>query len=80
MMLEAIRVLLDHGVKENHIIFSTFLVAKTGGIRTLRRAFPGVLFVVGAIDEDLKEVDVEGRKFWNLSPGMGHIGDRYFTL
>ncbi|KAG9009091.1 Uridine kinase [Tulasnella sp. JGI-2019a] len=75
----AIRVLLDHGIKEEHIIFATFLVAKTGGIRTIRHAFPAVRFVIGAVDDTLTAVETEGRTFWNLSPGMGHIGDRYFT-
>ncbi|KAG9037881.1 Uridine kinase [Tulasnella sp. JGI-2019a] len=77
--VQAIRVLLDHGIKEEHIIFATFLVAKTGGIRTIRHAFPAVRFVIGAVDDTLTAVETEGRTFWNLSPGMGHIGDRYFT-
>ncbi|KAG9047342.1 Uridine kinase [Tulasnella sp. UAMH 9824] len=76
----AIRVLLDHGVPEDHIIFATFLIAHDGGIRALRRAFPLVRFVTGSIDEKIsREKGRRGeRDFYNLTPGMGHIGERYF--
>ncbi|OCH86072.1 armadillo/beta-catenin/plakoglobin [Obba rivulosa] len=86
----AIRVLLDHGVLPEHIIFVTFLVARSGGIHVLQRAFPGVRIVCAAIDDELREmwlpgVDegdgkavTEGRKAWVVEPGMGHIGDRYY--
>lgn len=82
----AIRVLLDHGVLPEHIIFVTFLVARTGGIHMLQRAFPGVRIVCAAVDDELREMwlaDVdegdgktatEGRKAWVVEPGMGHIG------
>lgn len=61
----AIRVLLDHGVPEDHIIFVTFLIAKHGGIVMLRKAFPRIQIVCSAVDNDLSErwlecVDVEG--------------------
>jgi hypothetical protein len=52
----AIRTLLDHGCRQDHIIFVTFLVAKTGGIHSLRKAFPGITFVCGAVDDDLREL------------------------
>lgn len=86
----AIRVLLDHGVPQDHIIFVTFLVAQCGGISLLQRAFPRVHVVCGAVDSGLREtwlegVDegegqggAEGRKVWVVEPGMGHIGDRYY--
>ncbi|EAU85440.1 uridine/cytidine kinase [Coprinopsis cinerea okayama7 len=85
----AIRVLLDHGVKEDHIIFVTFLVARTGGVSVLRRAFPGVKIICGAVDEHMKEgwmegykgegnPDGRGRAVWLMQPGMGQIGDRYY--
>lgn len=66
----AIRVLLDHGVPEDHIIFITFLVAKHGGIVMLRKAFPKVTIVCSAVDNDLSErwlecVDVEGEGLTN---------------
>ncbi|VDC04789.1 unnamed protein product [Peniophora sp. CBMAI 1063] len=90
----AIRVLLDHGIKQNHIIFVTFLVARRGGIAHLRRAFPEVHIVTGAVDEGLRELWLENtdpadddilspseencQKAWVIQPGMGQIGDRYY--
>ncbi|KAK7691089.1 hypothetical protein QCA50_006192 [Cerrena zonata] len=86
----AIRILLDHGVPEDHIIFVTFLVARSGGIGALRKAFPTVKIVCGAIDDSLREtwleaiergdgqIEAEARKVWVVEPGMGHIGDRYY--
>lgn len=81
----AIRVLLDHGVRQDHIIFVTFLVAQTGGISILRNAFPHVKIVCGAVDEHIREVwlgdyegavesEGDGRKVWVVEPGMGQIG------
>ena len=82
----AIRVLLDHGVRQDHIIFVTFLVARKGGICVLRKAFPQVKIVSGAADESLTEMwleateegegqtGAEARKVWVVQPGMGHIG------
>ena len=81
----AIRILLDHGVQEDRIIFVTFLVARAGGVSVLRRAFPGVKIVCGGVDEEMQEGWMEGykgegnpegvgRKVWLMKPGMGHIG------
>jgi len=55
----AIRVLLDHGVNPAHIIFVTFLVARSGGVAHLRRTFPDVNIVTGAVDDGLREVWLE---------------------
>ena len=90
----AIRVLLDHGVRPDHIIFVTFLVARTGGIAALHRAFPDVRIVCGAVDDSLVERwvpasqihegegDASGEsgevRIWTIEPGMGQIGDRYY--
>ena len=87
----AIRVLLDHGIKQSHIIFVTFLVARRGGIAHLRRAFPEVHIVTGAVDEGLRELWLENtdpadddvlspreencQKAWVIQPGMGQIGE-----
>ena len=81
----SIRILLDHGVKQDHIIFITFLVARGGGISVLRRAFPDVKIVCGVVDNVMKEGWMEGyrgegnpeglpRKVWIMQPGMGQIG------
>jgi len=82
----AIRILLDHGVPEDHIIFITFVVARGGGVSVIRRAFPDVRIVCGAVDDEMKEgwlegiktegnPEGEGRKTWVIHPGMGQIGD-----
>jgi uridine kinase len=75
-----IRILLDHGVPEDHIIFITFLVARIGGIGVVRKAFPKVKIITGAIDNEVKEIwrtdgaEGEGRKDWAIVPGLGDIG------
>lgn len=81
----AIKILLDHGVREDHIVFVTFLVARGGGISILRQVFPQVTFVCGAVDDEMQEGWLEGykgesnpeglgRKVWIMQPGMGQIG------
>lgn len=77
----AIRALLDHGVPEGNIIFLTFVVARKGGVRVLRHAFPYVHIVCGAVDEGLREARLpptegerKGRRIWMIEPGMGSIG------
>ncbi|KAF8656224.1 hypothetical protein AX16_002660 [Volvariella volvacea WC 439] len=85
----SIRVLLDHGVRQDRIVFVTFLVARAGGISILRQAFPEVKIVCGAVDEDMRERWLQGyrgegnpegttRRVWVMNPGMGQIGDRYY--
>ena len=80
----AIRVLVDHGVPEEHIVFLTFIVARKGGVRVLRKAYPGVKIVCGAVDEGLREVrlppvegQTKGTKIWMIEPGMGSIGQQF---
>ncbi|KAF9533822.1 armadillo/beta-catenin/plakoglobin [Crepidotus variabilis] len=85
----SIRVLLDHGIREDHIVFVTFLVARGGGVSILRQAFPLMKIVCAAVDETMQEGWLEGykgegnpegvgRKVWLMKPGMGQIGDRYY--
>jgi len=74
----AIRVLLDHGVREDHIIFVTFLAAPRG-VRVLNRVFPQVKIVTGSADPTLTPIWIpgngeEGRNILCIQPGMGHIG------
>ena len=83
----AIRILLDHGVQQDHIIFVTFLIAQRGGISVLHRAYPGVRIVCGAVDQELREAWLDTyhetdhgpesirRKVWFVEPGIGHIGE-----
>ncbi|RSH85620.1 Uridine kinase [Saitozyma podzolica] len=51
----AIRVLLDHGVPQSHIIFLTFLISRRG-LCSVRRAFPSIRIVTAAIDPGLHEM------------------------
>ncbi|KAJ7931546.1 armadillo/beta-catenin/plakoglobin [Mycena leptocephala] len=83
----AIRILLDHGVKPQHIIFVTFLVAQGGGISILRRAFPDIKIVTAGVDDVMQEgwidgsegeENPQGRQVWSMLPGLGQIADRYY--
>ncbi|KAF9386989.1 Uridine-cytidine kinase-like 1 [Podila verticillata] len=69
--LMAIRVLLDHDVPEDRIIFLSFL-AGPQGLHTIARAFPRVKIVTSYIDSVLNAQTLF------LEPGLGNFGDRYF--
>lgn len=66
----AIRVLIEHGVPEERVVFLTIIATKTG-LKTIERAFPAVRVVVSEIDEGL---DAK----WFIVPGVGNFGNRYF--
>ncbi|KAJ7364071.1 armadillo/beta-catenin/plakoglobin [Mycena albidolilacea] len=83
----SIKILLDHGVKPEHIIFVTFLVARGGGISVLRRAFPDIKIVTAGVDDVVQEGWIDGpqgggneqgRQVWTILPGLGQIADRYY--
>ncbi|KAF8206395.1 armadillo/beta-catenin/plakoglobin [Mycena galopus ATCC 62051] len=83
----AVRILLDHGVKPQHIIFVTFLVARGGGVSVLRRAFPDIKIVTAGVDDVVQEGWIDGsqgegnpqsRQVWSILPGLGQIADRYY--
>ncbi|KAI9257086.1 uridine kinase [Helicostylum pulchrum] len=69
--LMAIRVLLDHEVPEERIIFVTFLAAQIG-LTVITNAFPRVKIVTSMVDPNLNK-----EKLW-IEPGIGNFGDRYF--
>lgn len=56
--LMAVRVLVDHGVKEEAIVFVAWFAGENG-IRRLTTVFPGVRVVVGRIGRDLETRWVE---------------------
>ncbi|KAI8055350.1 uridine kinase [Syncephalis plumigaleata] len=66
----AIRVLLDHDVPEDRIIFLSLLSAPQG-LHSIARAFPKVRIVTSMVDPGLSD-DLY------IEPGMGNFGDRYF--
>ncbi|CAB4000529.1 uridine-cytidine kinase-like 1, partial [Paramuricea clavata] len=68
--LMAIRILLDHYVKEENILFVSLIAAETG-VHSVAYAFPNVRIVTGAVDAELNES-------FHILPGIGNFGDRYF--
>ncbi|XP_013777361.1 uridine-cytidine kinase-like 1, partial [Limulus polyphemus] len=66
----ATRVLLDHDVPEDNILFCSLLAAESG-VHTIAYAFPKVHIVTTAVDPEVN------KKFYIL-PGIGNFGDRYF--
>lgn len=80
--LMAVRILLDHGVREENIVFCCILVSKVGGVWALKRAFPRVRIACSAADNGLEERWEKGtngdKKIFTILPGLGSFGDRYF--
>ncbi|WP_371618362.1 uracil phosphoribosyltransferase [Streptomyces sp. NBC_00454] len=68
--LAAIRVLLEHGVPEGHIVFVNLLSAPEG-IKVVHDRHPEVRIVTSSVEERLSE-----HAF--MLPGIGDFGDRYF--
>lgn len=71
----AIRVLLDHGVREDRIVFITFIVARDGGVSVLRNAFPGVKIVTGAVDNGLQMGWLDNEAIQDRCRNVWVIGD-----
>ncbi|KAI8983947.1 uridine kinase [Mycotypha africana] len=69
--LMAIRVLLDHEVPEERIIFVCFLASRIG-LTVITNAFPRIKIVTSMVDPDFNR-----EKLW-IEPGIGNFGDRYF--
>lgn len=67
----AVRILLDHGVCEERIIFIT-CIASPVGLKTLSKLYPRLNIVSGALDEGLVGMSNY------ITPGAGNIGERYF--
>lgn len=66
----AIRVLLDHDVPEEHILFVSVLAAQLG-VQSVAYAFPRVKIITSAIDSRVNDS-------YHILPGVGNYGDRYF--
>src|SRR3990167_8124910 len=66
----AIRVLLDHNVPEENIIFLTLISAPVG-IHTIAYAFPSVKIATTSVDDKVSDQ-------YLILPGVGNFGDRYF--
>ncbi|KAI8923590.1 uridine kinase [Entophlyctis helioformis] len=66
----AIRVILDHDVPQDHIIFLSLLSSPVG-LHSISHAFPQVRIVTSAIDPEINDA-------YHIVPGFGNFGDRYF--
>jgi uridine kinase len=66
----AVRVLLDHGAREENIYFLT-LIASPQSLQSLLYTYPNVKIIVSQVDRGLSE-----QKF--LKPGVGNFGNRYY--
>ncbi|KAI9152615.1 hypothetical protein H9P43_009413 [Blastocladiella emersonii ATCC 22665] len=68
--IKAIEVLLEHGVREDHILFLNLLTVPEG-INAIVSRFPKLKLVTAQIDERLDD-----RKY--IIPGLGDYGDLYY--
>ncbi|TKR62374.1 hypothetical protein L596_026350 [Steinernema carpocapsae] len=66
----AIRILLDHDVKEENIHLLSLLMAESG-VHSLAYAFPKVKLLTTAVDPHINDN-------FHIIPGIGNFGDRYF--
>ena len=67
----AIDVLLEHGVREQHIVFTTLLAAPRG-VREICSKYPSIQVVTSEVDDTCTDEGV-------VMPGVGEFGDRYFS-
>ena len=67
----AIRILLDHGVKEERVVFVT-MIASPVGVKAVAALYPKVKIISGALDDGLVGISNY------ITPGAGNLGDRYF--
>ncbi len=68
--ITAIKVLVDHGVQEENIVFLN-LISAPEGVRRVAESYPHVKIVTSEIDERLNQ-----NKY--IVPGIGDFGDKYF--
>ncbi len=66
----AVQVLLDHGVREEDIVFCCILAAPQG-LHAVTSRFPALRVVTSWIDDGL-----DANSF--VTPGVGYLGDRYY--
>lgn len=60
--LMAVRILIDHGVEENRIVFVTCLAGRVG-VKRLTSVFPAIHVIAGNISDDHEERWIEKRYF-----------------
>lgn len=65
-----VQVLLDKGVDENRILFLN-LISAPEGIHRICKQFPRLKLITSEIDEAVNDE-------YQVVPGVGEFGDRYF--
>ncbi|EKD44044.1 MAG: hypothetical protein ACD_72C00016G0002 [uncultured bacterium] len=68
--VDAMKVLVESGIKEENII-GVFLIAAPEGEKKLKESFPKMRVVIGVQDKGLNN-----KKY--ILPGIGDFGDRFF--
>lgn len=66
----ALKILIDHGIKEEKILFAAVIAAEEG-LNRIKKEFPKVRIFIPLINKELN-----AKKF--IVPGLGDFGDRYF--
>lgn len=66
----AIRILLDHDVREENITLLSLMMSEQG-IHSIAYAFPKVKVLTTAVDKQINQ-------FGQIIPGLGNFGDRYY--
>ncbi|GHJ87771.1 hypothetical protein NliqN6_4173 [Naganishia liquefaciens] len=76
--LMAIRVMLDHGVRQKNIVFLTFLAAPQG-LTTVHAAFPAIRIVTASVGAKLEEREfpVQARVILGTAAGDADFGARH---
>jgi uridine kinase len=69
-VIMAIRLLLEHHIPQEQIIFVTLIASRTG-IINVTSMYPKVRIVTSAVDPSLNQMGY-------IIPGVGNFGDRYF--
>jgi uridine kinase len=65
----AIRILLDHDVREENITLLSMMMSETG-VHSIAYAFPKVKLITTAVDKKIN-------RYGQIIPGLGNFGDRY---
>ncbi|WFD03277.1 uracil phosphoribosyltransferase [Malassezia obtusa] len=69
--IQAIKVLVDHGVQLDRILFLN-MIASPEGLKSIWEAFPQVRVISAWVDAKLSEQNY-------ILPGLGDYGDRYYS-
>jgi uracil phosphoribosyltransferase len=68
--VDAIKILLDNGAREENII-GVYLISAPSGMALIKKTFPKLRLIIGVEDEALNN-----KKY--ILPGIGDFGDRFF--